>query len=68
MGEPGGVQWYSSGYPLRSNNHAVVLTGYDPWTGKYQVADSLAGVVWRSGSRFEYLYNAMGKQAVVLVG
>lgn len=68
MGEPGGVQWYSSGYPLRNNNHAVVLTGYDPFDGSYQVADSLAGVVWRSGSRFEDLYDAMGKQAVVLEG
>ena len=68
MGEPGYVHWYSSGYPLRNNNHAVVLTGYDPFDNTYQVADSLAGTVWRNGSRFEYLYNAMGKQAVVLEG
>ena len=68
MGDPGSVQWYSSGYPLRSNNHAVVLTGYNPFDGYYQVADSLSGVVWREGGRFEYLYNEMGRQAVVLEG
>ncbi|MBR3182613.1 MAG: RICIN domain-containing protein [Eggerthellaceae bacterium] len=68
MGEPGGVQWYSDGYPLRNNNHAVVLTGYDPFDNSYKVADSLAGIIWRSGSRFEYLYEEMGRQAVVLDG
>lgn len=68
MGEPGGVQWYSSGYPLRNNNHAVVLAGYDPFDGEYLVADSLSGIVWRNGGTFEYLYDAMGKQAVVLEG
>ena len=66
MGEPGDVEAYRSGYPLRSNNHTVVLTGYNPFNGSYQVADSLDGTVWRNGDRFEYLYNAMGKQAVVL--
>ena len=66
MGSPGGLSMYRSGYPLRSNNHAVVLTGYNPKTGEYQVSDSLAGRVWRNGSRFTWLYNAMGKQGVVL--
>lgn len=66
MGSPGPVSHYRHGYPLRSNNHAVVLTGYNPKSGKYQVSDSLAGRVWRSGSRFTTLYNQMGKQAVVL--
>ena len=66
MGRPGSVQAWRSGYPLRSNNHAVVLTGYNPKNGKYQVADSLAGTVWRNGSSFNSLYNLMGKQAVVL--
>ena len=67
MGSPGGVQAVRSGYPLRNNNHAVVLTGYNPKNGKYQVADSLAGVKWRSGKAFNRLYKAMGKQAVVLM-
>lgn len=66
MGSPGSVQAVKSGYPLRGNNHAVVLTGYNPKNGKYRVADSLAGKVWRNGSRFTLLYNMMGKQAVVL--
>ena len=66
MEEPGGVEWYSDGYPLRSHNHTVVLTGYNPFNGDYQVADSLAGTVWRNGGAFERLYNLMGKQAVVL--
>ena len=67
MGEPGAVQWYANGYyPIRPNNHAVVVCGYDPFNGAYQVADSISGIVWRNGGRFEYLYNSMGKQAVVL--
>ena len=64
MGYPGSVQAWNSGYPLRSNNHAVVLCGYDPATGDYLVADSLDGVVWRDGGRFEWLYDEMGRQAV----
>ena len=66
MGSPGGLSAYRSGYPLRTNNHAVVLTGYNPKNGAYQVSDSLAGRVWRNGKRFTSLYNVMGKQAVVL--
>ena len=54
------------GYPICSNNHAVVLTGYNPNNNTYQVADSLAGTVWRNGSAFESIYNTMGKQAVIL--
>ena len=54
------------GYPICSNNHAVVLTGYNPTNNTYQVADSLAGTVWRNGSAFESIYNTMGKQAVIL--
>ena len=65
MGQPGAAT-YKHGYPLRNNNHAVVLTGYNPSTGNYQVADSLDGTVWRGGSSFERIYNLMGKQAVVL--
>ena len=67
MGSPGGIQAVRSGYPLRYNNHAVVLTGYNPKNGKYQVADSLAGVKWRNGKAFNRLFKAMGKQAVVLM-
>ena len=66
MGSPGGVQAVKSGYPLRSNNHAVVLSGYNPKNGKYLVSDSLAGKVWRGGKAFTRLFNAMGKQGVVL--
>jgi len=66
MGSPGRLVAYRSGYPLRYNNHAVVLCGYDPKSGDYKVADSLRGTVWRSSKRFTYLYNKMGKQAVVL--
>ena len=53
-------------YPLYHNNHAVVLCGYNPKTGAVQVADSLSGRVWRKGSSFAWIYNTMGKQAVVL--
>lgn len=67
MGDPGRLVTYRSGYPLRYNNHAVVLSGYNPKTGAYKVSDSLRGKVWRSSKRFTYLYNKMGKQAVVLV-
>lgn len=66
MGSPGRLVAYRSGYPLRYNNHAVVLCGYNPTTGDYKVADSLRGTVWRKSKRFTYLYNKMGKQAVVL--
>ena len=66
MGAPGSLSAMKSGYPLRSNNHAVVLTGYNPKTGNYQVADSLAGIKWRDGSRFGYLYAMMGRQALVV--
>ncbi|MBQ6391532.1 MAG: C39 family peptidase [Eggerthellaceae bacterium] len=66
MGSPGRLAAYRSGYPLRYNNHAVVLCGYDPESGDYKVADSLRGTVWRSSKRFTSLYNIMGKQAVVL--
>lgn len=66
MGSPNGPFGTKHGYTLYGNNHAVVLTGYDPNTGRYQVADSLAGKVWRNGSSFTSLYNTMGKQAVVI--
>ena len=66
MGEPGAATW-KHGYPLRSNNHAVVLSGYNPKNGNYRVSDSLAGTVWRDGARFTRLYNLMGRQAVVLM-
>lgn len=65
MGQPVGLK-YRHGYPLRGNNHAVVLSGYNPQNNKYQVADSLAGTVWRNGGSFNSLYNKMGKQAVVI--
>ena len=66
MGSPGSVQAVKSGYPLRSNNHAVVLSGYNPKNGKYYVSDSLAGKKWRNGKAFKRLFNAMGKQGVVI--
>lgn len=53
-------------YPLHHGNHAVVLSGYNPKNGKYLVADSLSGKVWRNGTSFARIYNTMGKQAVVL--
>ena len=65
LGSPGAAS-YKHGYPLRSNNHCVVLTGYNPETGDYQVADSLVGTVWRSGGLFGTRYRQMGSQAVVL--
>lgn len=66
MGSPGTVQWWNRGYPMRSNNHAVVIAGYDPKSGDYYIADSLAGHVWRNGRAFESLYRQMGSQAVHL--
>lgn len=59
---------YANGhrYPFYHNNHAVVLMGYNPKTGNYQVADSLSGKVWRSGGSFGNIYYTMGRQAVVI--
>ena len=57
---------YRHGYPLRGNNHAVVLSGYDPATGDYLTADSIAGTKWRDGDKLGMRYRQMGRQAVVV--
>lgn len=66
MYEPGGVQAYQDGYEMRSNTHAVTLSGYDPFNDAVLVADPLSGRVWRDRWDFERLYNIMGRQAVVI--
>lgn len=66
MRSPGPTRAYRSGYALRGNTHTMVLAGYNPKKKTYFLADSISGEVWRDAKRFESLFNAMGKQAVVI--
>lgn len=66
MHDPGYVQDVQHGYAMRSWTHAVTLSGYNPFNNTVLVADPLSGGVWRDRGRFEYLYNEMGRQAVVI--
>ena len=66
MRSPGPTRAYRSGYALRGNTHTMVLAGYSPKKDAYFLADSISGEVWRDAKRFEALFNAMGKQAVVI--
>ena len=66
MRSPGPMRAYRSGYALRGNTHTMVLAGYNPKKNAYYLADSISGEVWRDAKRFESLFNAMGKQAVVI--
>jgi len=66
MRSPGPTRAYRNGYALRGNTHTMVLAGYNPKKDAYYLADSISGEVWRDAKRFEALFNAMGKQAVVI--
>ncbi|MBQ9043556.1 MAG: RICIN domain-containing protein [Eggerthellaceae bacterium] len=66
MHDPGYVQAYEDGYAMRSWTHAVTLSGYNPFNNTVLVADPLDGGVWRDRGRFEWLYNEMGRQAVII--
>lgn len=57
-----GIQycWYE-------NEHCVVLAGYDLENGTVTVNDSLEGVVERDLEEFEFLYDMIGKFAVVIL-
>lgn len=64
------TRYYVEGntYTWVSNNHVVVVCGYDPATNRYYVSDPYAystNKYWVSGSTFEWLYNAR-KHAIVV--
>ena len=66
MTDPGYVQAVQDGYAMRGGTHAVTLSGYNPFNNTVLVADPLSGSVWRDRGRFEYLYDIMGRQAVII--
>ena len=48
------------------NEHCIVLCGYDPEKHRVLVSDALSGLVWRDEKRFEKIYDALGRMAVVI--
>ena len=48
------------------NEHCIVLCGYDPEKHRVLVSDALSGLVWRDEKRFEEIYDALGRMAVVI--
>lgn len=56
----GNEAWFPSG------EHCMVLTGYDLTTGVVYAADPLKGSMEYSLSQFEYIYNRMNQQAVIV--
>lgn len=66
MVDPGGEMGSSDGYTMRQNTHAVTLAGYDRNSGAVLVSDPLDGSVWRDFGRFNWLYDVMGRQAVII--
>ena len=53
------VYWYD-------NEHCMLLTGYDKNEGTVTAADPLEGLMLYNSERFEYIYNQLGKQAVII--
>ena len=53
-------------YYWYGEEHCVVLYGYDKNKGKVFIADPLSGLVTRSASAIEDIYNKSGKCAVVI--
>ncbi|MDO4851484.1 MAG: C39 family peptidase [Actinomycetota bacterium] len=66
FGDRGRAVAYQDGYTMYNGTHAVTLAGYNASKTKVLVSDPLSGSVWRDASRFKYLYEQMGKQAVVI--
>ena len=53
-------------YPWFSQEHCVVLKGYNRRTNTVYVSDSISGDLGRNASRFTDLYNQIGRFAVVI--
>lgn len=69
MRTPVGVfSYYTAGkrWTFYRYEHCVVLCGYDKKKNKVLINDPLSGLVWRSASSFERIYNKLGKMAVVI--
>ena len=66
FGNRGRAVAHQSGYTMYNGTHAVTLAGYNANKTQVLVSDPLSGSVWREAGRFKYLYEQMGKQAVVI--
>lgn len=66
FGDRGSAQASQDGYTMYGNTHSVTLAGYNASKSQVLVSDPLSGSVWRDASRFKYLYDQMGRQAVVI--
>ena len=53
-------------YPWFSQEHCVVLKGYNTRTNTVYVSDSISGDLGRNASRFTDLYNQIGRFAAVI--
>ncbi len=56
----------ADGYTGYSNEHAVVLEGYDSTTGIVLISDSISGMVPRNETVFAQIYQDLGSNAVVI--
>jgi len=54
-----GIYWYD-------NEHCVVLCGYDKSDNTVIAADPLSGLMKYNADRFEYIYNELEKQAIII--
>lgn len=62
-----GYQSYGGrNYPWLSQEHCVVLKGYNRRTNTVYVSDSISGDIGRNASRFTDLYNQIGRFAVII--
>jgi uncharacterized protein YjdB len=62
-----GYQSYGGrNYPWFSQEHCVVLKGYNRRTNTVYVSDSISGDIGRNASRFTDLYNQIGRFAVII--
>ena len=54
-------------YPWYSNEHCLVLSGYDTLSNTVTVNDPERGVVVYDIDRFEEIYDLMGRMSMVIV-
>ena len=50
----------------QSSMRLVERMSYDPEKHRVLVSDALSGLVWRDEKRFEEIYDALGRMAVVI--
>lgn len=64
----GNSTYYAVGktWTFYTYEHCVVLCGYNKKKNTVLINDPLSGLVWRSASSFEKIYNKLGKMAVVI--